>query len=86
MEIIHGKEAMFPRVSFVEAAEDYNLVITFKNGERRKYDAKPLLNVPMYKKLPKVFTSARVECGTVVWPGDIDISPDTLYLKSIPLQ
>ena len=27
-----------------------------------------------------------MEYGTVVWPGDIDISPDKLYLKSVPIE
>ena len=81
MEIIHGEEEMLPRVSGVETDSDYNLVVTFRNGERKIYDAKPLLQLPMYKNLAKVFRSARVEYGTVVWPGDIDISPDTLYMK-----
>ncbi|MBQ9904298.1 MAG: DUF2442 domain-containing protein [Synergistaceae bacterium] len=85
MEIIHGEEEMLPRVSGVETDSDYNLVVTFRNGERKIYDAKPLLQLPMYKNLAKVFRSARVEYGTVVWPGDIDISPDTLYLKGTAL-
>ena len=82
MNIVHGKEEMLPRVAFAEALSDYSLVLTFKNGERKKYNAKPLLDIPMYKNLAKVFSSAKVEYGTVVWPGDIDISPDTLYLNS----
>jgi len=81
MDIIHGTEKMLPRVLCVETTEDYNIIVTFRNGERRIYDTKPLLNVPMYKNLAKVFHSARVEYGTVTWPGDIDISPDTLYMK-----
>jgi len=85
VEIIHGEEEMLPRVSGVETDSDYNLVVTFRNGERKIYDAKPLLQLPMYKNLAKVFRSARVEYGTVVWPGDIDISPDTLYLKGTAL-
>ena len=84
MDIIHGTEEMLPRVSSVEAAEDYCLIVTFMNGERKKYDAKLLLTLPMYKNLKKVFSLARVEYGTVVWPGDMDISPDTLYLKGTP--
>lgn len=76
---------MLPRVLSVETAEDYCLIVTFRNGERRKYDAKPLLSLPMYKKLAKVFSSARAEYGTVVWSFDMDISPDTLYTKGIPI-
>ena len=81
MDIIHGTEKMLPRVLCVETTEDYNIIVTFRNGERRIYYTKPLLNVPMYKNLAKVFHSARGEYGTVTWPGDIDISPDTLYMK-----
>ena len=78
--MLYGKEEMLPRVSSVEAQSDYNLIVTFKNGERKIYNATPLLNLPMYKNLSKVFMAAKVEYGTVIWPGDMDISPDTLYL------
>lgn len=83
--MLYGKEKMLPRVLSVQACENYSLIVTFKNGERKKYDAKNLLNLPMYKNLKKVFSLARVECGTVVWPGDMDISPDTLYLKGVKI-
>ena len=78
--MLYGKEEMLPRVSSVEPRPDYNLLVTFKNGERKIYDVKPLLNLPMYKNLAKVFMAARVDYGTVVWPDDLDISPDTVYL------
>ena len=84
--MIHGKEALLPRVDSVEPLPDYLLLLTFKNGEKKQYDAKPLLQYPMYKNLEKVFSAANVQYGTVVWPGDLDISPDTLYLKSTPLE
>ncbi len=83
--MLHGKEEMLLRVSAVETRPDYSMIITFRNGERRLFDAKSLLNLPMYKNLSKVFSSARVEYGTVVWPHDIDISPDTLYLKGVKI-
>ena len=84
--MIHGKEEMLPRVSSVEARPDYSLVLTFRNGERRLYDAKSLLKLPMYKNLAKVFMLARIEYGTVIWPGDLGISPDTLYLNSTAIE
>ncbi len=83
--MITGKEELLPRVSEVSVCPDYQLLLTFKNGEKKTYDAKPLFSLPMYKNLLKVFPEAHVEFGTVVWPGDLDISPDTLYLKSQPL-
>ena len=78
--MIHGKEELLPRVKSVEALPDYVLLVTFQNGERKEYDVKPLLQYPMYRNLDKVFPAAAVQFGTVVWPGDLDISPDTLYL------
>ena len=84
--MLYGKEEMLPRVISVSVCPDYQLALTFKNGELKQYDAKPLLDLPMYKNLQKVFNEAHVEFGTVVWPGDLDISPDTLYMQSRPLS
>ena len=86
MEYIHGKEALLPRLSTVEACPDYQLLLTFKNGERRRFDASTLFSLPAYLSVKQVFSAAHVEFGTVVWPGDIDVSPETLYLKSTPVE
>ena len=85
-ELIHGKEELLPRAESVETRRDYRLIVTFRNGERKEYDARPMLDVPMYKNLRKVFPYARVEHGLVVWPGDMDIDPDKLYLLSTALK
>ena len=77
---------MLPRVSAVEVCPNYNLIVTFNNGERKIYNAEHLLKFPMYKNLAKVFNAARVAYGTVVWPGDMDISPDTLYLRGTSIN
>lgn len=79
------EEEMSPMAEAVEARPDYRLIVTFTNGERKEYDARPMLNVPMYKNLRKVFSCVRVENGFVVWPGDMDIDPDKLYLRSTSL-
>ena len=67
--MITGKEELLPRVMAVEACPDYHLLLTFKNGERRRYDAQPLFSLPAYKNLKKVFFQVQAEYGTVVWPG-----------------
>ncbi len=33
-----------------------------------------------------LFLAARVDYGTVCWPGNIDIVPETLYDRSVPLK
>ena len=48
---------------------------------------RPYLHYPVFRRLehPGYFSLARVDYGTVTWPGDIDIAPETLYDGSIPL-
>mgnify|MGYP002527690725 CR=1 FL=1 len=86
MEYIHGAEKLLPRVSAVAPCPAYRLLLTLRYGQQRIFDASSLLDLPAYKKVRDVFSSARVEFGTVIWPGDVDISPDTLYLQSVPVE
>ena len=73
------------RVVRVLPRQDYSLELTFSNGEKRIYNAKPLLEKNIYRELknPGFFLKAKVECGTVVWSDDIDIAPEHLYECSI---
>lgn len=73
-------------VKDVTAREDYTLFLTFRNGERRIYDARPLLDKEIYAALrkPAFFLRAKAECGTVVWSDDIDIAPEHLHESSRP--
>jgi len=74
-------------VNSVVAVPDFGLVLTFNSGERRCFDMRPYLHYPVFHRLenPGYFSLARVNYGTVTWPGDIDIAPETLYDCSVPL-
>jgi hypothetical protein len=65
---------------------DHTLLLTFENNARRIFDMAPHLDFKPYRKLQLVplFMRARVENGTVVWPGNIDIAPETLWECSLP--
>ena len=76
---------MNPRVSKVFPTDDYKLKLVFKNGERGLYDCSGLLNFGVFQELRDLhyFKQVQVLDGTVAWPHEQDICPDTLYLDSL---
>ena len=75
---------MNPRVSQALPVSGRRLLLTFTNGETGVYNCQPLLEFCVFRELQDeaYFRQARVEGGTVVWPHEQDICPDTLYLDS----
>lgn len=74
-------------VTDVQPQEDYTLLLTFADGTKKLYNARPLLDKAIYTQLKSLsfFLSAKAECGTVVWDDDIDIAPEHLYECSQPI-
>ena len=75
---------MNPRVKSVKPIQDYKLNIIFDNNEEKIFDCSSLLNFGVFKEFQDKSYFQQVQCkyGTVVWPHDQDICPDTLYLDS----
>jgi hypothetical protein len=75
---------MNPRVKTVIPTDDYKLILTFKNEEKAIYNCANLLKFGIFKEFQDIhyFKQVSVEHGTVVWPHEQDICPDTLYLDS----
>lgn len=72
-----------PHVTSVCALDDYELEVVFENGERRKFDVKPYLTGGVFVRLRdrSLFKAVRVVCGSIEWPGEIDLSYETLYIR-----
>ena len=68
--------------------QDYQLELTFANHEVRVFDMSAYLHKKPFNQLTEHnrFMTAHVDYGTVVWEGNIDISPETLYLRSQPIN
>ena len=73
-------------VMAVRALPDYKLLLEFENGENRIFDMTPYLGRRPFVQLKdsRLFMLATVDYGTVVWSGNIDIAPETLYDRSQP--
>ena len=70
----------------VEALDNFRLLVTFENGERRTFDVAPYLDKGVFKELrdKSVFNSVRVVFDTVEWENGADLCPELLYTQSVP--
>lgn len=75
-------------VVHVTVKPDFVLFLEFENGERRRFNMATYIDQKPWMRLKSgnTFFGAFVENGTVVWPGNIDIDPETLYDCSIPIK
>ena len=73
-----------PRVRKVTPGDDYKLSLEFSDGDTGVYDCSHLLDFGVFRELrdPQYFRRAYVDGGTVAWPNEQDICPDTLYLEA----
>ena len=64
--------------------DNYRIWLTFDDGTQGEIDLSDLLGRGVFEAWAdrKVFQEVRVdESGAVVWPGEIDLCPDALYLR-----
>lgn len=78
---------MNPHVTSVRALDDYELELSFENGERKRFDVKPYLSRGIFVRLRdrSLFQAVRAVAGSVEWPGGLDLSYETLYIESQPI-
>jgi len=76
---------MYLAIIGVKPLEDYKLLITFENQEKRVFDMKPYLDKGIYKELrdKKLFRTVRVSFDSIEWGNEADIDPEFLYEKSV---
>jgi hypothetical protein len=72
------------RVVEVKANDDFTLDLKFSDGSVKRFDAKPYLKYGVFTELNDLtyFKKVRLAFGTIQWPNEQDIAPDTLFLES----
>jgi hypothetical protein len=85
-EIIHGPEPYPSEVTAVEPLENYKLRITLTDGRKGIFDMTPFLDKGVFKELKDThyFRRVYVDYGTVVWPHEQDIAPETIEMLLQP--
>lgn len=76
------------KVIAVTANDDFSLDLKFNDGSVKRFDATPYLDYEAFRELKVLayFKQVTVAFGTVQWPHEQDISPETLYLESVELS
>jgi hypothetical protein len=76
--------AIYQGVKNVQPLPDYQLLLTFANGEKAIFDVKPYLDKGVFSALrdESLFKSVRVSFDTVEWGNGADLCPEVLYANS----
>jgi hypothetical protein len=76
------------KVMAAKPNQDFSLDVKFSDGSVRRFDVKPYLEFGIFTELKDLdyFNQVKIAFGTVQWPHEQDISPETLYLESTPID
>ena len=75
------------RIKHAIPLSGYRLQLTLTDGSIVERDVKDLLLGPVFESIrrdPELFRQVKVERGTLCWPGDIDLCPDTILWGGPP--
>lgn len=75
------------RIRHVEALNGHRLRLGLTDGRVIERDVGPLFVGPVFEQIrsdPTLFAQAKVDHGTVVWPGEVDLDPDVLIWGGPP--
>ena len=72
------------RVAHVEVLPGFRLHVRFNDGTEGNVELSDFLNSPsagVFAALrdATLFAQARIECGALTWPGDLDLAPDAMH-------
>jgi len=76
---------MYLAIKSVVPQNDYKLLLTFENSEKRVFDVSEYLNIGKFTELKdkSIFNSVRVSFDSIEWSNHLDLDPEILYKKSV---
>jgi len=79
---------MYIAVKGVKPIGNYNLILTFSNGEKRPFDMNPYLDKGIFQELRELsmFNTVRLSFDTIEWENEADLDPEVLYKDSIEIK
>ena len=79
---------MYLAIKSVQAIPNYNLILTFQNGEKRQFDMNPYLNTGIFQELRDIakFNTVRISFDSIEWENEADLDPEVLYQQSKKIE
>lgn len=79
---------MYLAIKKVQPTSDYQLILTFENGEKRQFDMNPYLSIGIFRELKDAskFKSVKVSFDTIEWENEADLDPEMLYNESKKIE
>ncbi len=75
---------MYKSITDVIPTDDYKLILSFDQSEKRIFDLTPILGFGKFSELQdlNVFKKVHISFDTVEWENGLDLDPEYLYEKS----
>jgi hypothetical protein len=75
---------MYLAIKDVKPQDNYLLLLTFENGEKRQFDMKPYLDFGIFQELKdlRLFKTVKTSFDSIEWDNEADFDPEILYQKS----
>lgn len=75
---------MYLAIKNVQPTANYQLILTFENGEKRQFDMTPYLKLGIFRELKDInkFNTVKVSFDSIEWENEADIDPEILYKDS----
>ncbi len=75
---------MYLAITEVKPLKNFQLLLTFENGEKKIFDMKPYLEKGVFKELKneELFQTVKVSFDSIEWSNKADLDPELLYENS----